>query len=60
MQAVLWRTRKKEEKPERNDSENLQNMMVKNESSRDSDLGFILAAQKARTGKNANESSDNM
>jgi hypothetical protein len=42
MQAVLWRTEEKTEKNQKNDSENLQNMMVKNESSRDSDLGSIL------------------
>lgn len=52
MQAVCCGERwKKEGKPERSDSENLQNMMVKNESSRDSDLGFILASQKARTSR---------
>lgn len=43
----------------RNDSENLQNMMVKNESLRDSDLGFILLPKRLEQDE-TNDSSDNM
>lgn len=42
----------KAEENQKSDSENLQNMMVKNESSRDSDLGFIFVLQKARIERN--------
>jgi hypothetical protein len=44
--VVANEKREKPEENQKNDSENLQNMMVKNESSRDSDLGFIFSLHK--------------